>query len=76
MLKAIDLTIYIFTLIDGTTIGPNIELSKCNIQASKQVAIVEAMITIYNTILFIDGPNFLEVLPIHSCGEFLQCTCS
>jgi hypothetical protein len=76
MLEAIEPANYIYTLIHGATIGPNIELSKCNGQASKQVAIMEAMITIYNTILFINGPNFLEVLFIHSCGEYLQCTCS
>jgi hypothetical protein len=35
MLKAIELANYISTLIDGATIGPNIELSKCNGQTSK-----------------------------------------
>jgi hypothetical protein len=50
---------------------PDIELTKCSSQAFKHVIIVEPMTTIYNTILVIDTPNFLEVLPIHLASEFL-----
>jgi hypothetical protein len=50
---------------------PNIELSKCNNEASKKLARVEDMSTIYNTILVIDDPNFLEVLLVFSSGEYL-----
>jgi hypothetical protein len=72
MLKTIELANDISTLIDGTTTEPNIELNKCINQASKQVAVhVEAMATIYNTILIIDDPNFLDVLLIQSAGESL-----
>ncbi len=63
MLKVIELANNISALIDGTTTRPNIELDKCSSQAFKQVVVhVEAMATIYNTILIIDGPNFLDVL--------------
>ncbi len=51
--------------------GPNIELRKCNSEASKKVARVEDMTTVYSTILVIDGPNFLEVLLVFSSGESL-----
>jgi len=52
-------------------LGPNIELSKCNNEASKKVARVEYMITIYSRILVIYDPNFLEVLLVFSSGESL-----
>jgi len=72
MLKTIELANDISTLIDGTTTRPNIELSKCSNQAFKHVAVhVEAMATIYNTILVIDGPNFLDVLLIQLTNESL-----
>ncbi len=71
MLKIIEPTKDIFALEDGATTEPNIELNKCNSQASKQVLVVKAMATIYNIVLVCDGPNFLDVLPIHSASESL-----
>jgi hypothetical protein len=50
---------------------PNIELSKCNSEASKKVTRVEDMTTSYSTILVIDGPNFLKALLVFSSGESL-----
>jgi hypothetical protein len=64
MSKVVELANNMYAFIDGTTFVPNIEFNKCNSQASKQVAVVEVMATIHNTILVINGPNFLEVLLI------------
>ncbi len=74
MLETIEPTNDISTLVDGATTEPNIELNKCNCQASKQVSIVEVMATNYNIVIVLDGPNFLDVLPKYSTSESLQCT--
>jgi hypothetical protein len=74
MLKVVEPTNNIFALVDGIIIVPNIEFSKCNNQVSKLVIVVEAMATIYNLVLIIDGTNFLDILPIQSTSESQQRT--
>lgn len=74
MLKVVEPTNNIFALVDGIIIVPNIEFIKCNNQVSKLVIVVEAMATIYNLVLIIDGTNFLDILPIQSTSESQQRT--
>jgi hypothetical protein len=36
--------------------------------------VVEVIVTIYNTLLITNGPNFLDILLVQLTNEFLQCT--